>query len=150
MKNFRALKKSPLGVLNTWFVLFFLFQSSFIFSQIDSVPAGLGTLERPYLIASPSNLVWMQNAVNSDSSSNWSQGKHFLQTANINLTGSGFNGIGSSTSGSEFQGTYDGGGYAITNLSLSGMGLHGRIYQWYQRLLGIQWFREFRLSVFVF
>lgn len=70
-----------------------------------------GTAEDPYLIETEGNLACLQH----NPADYWTGGKHFLQTADITLTGTSIP-IGSSTT--PFTGTYDGGGYRISGLSI--------------------------------
>jgi hypothetical protein len=70
---------------------------------------GSGTQEDPYIIITPADL----KAI-SDNDAYWN--KHFKQGADIILTGN-WKPIGSYDDGA-FTGTYDGGGYKITNLKI--------------------------------
>jgi len=54
----------------------------------------------------------------------WYLTAQYIQTANINLTGS-WTPIGTSTAGSQFTGSYDGGGHTITGLSITTGGNQG-------------------------
>ena len=47
----------------------------------------------------------------------WTRSAHYLQTANIDMSGQSFTAI--SSSGEAFSGTYDGGGYTILNLIIN-------------------------------
>ena len=83
-----------------------------------SPPAGSGTSDDPYLIASLSDLYWM-----TQTSSAWD--KVFKQTADIDASstslwesGAGFLPIGDEY-GTIFSGSYDGQGYKITGISIS-------------------------------
>jgi hypothetical protein len=78
-------------------------------------PAGSGTENDPYLIASLGNLLWI-----SENSSSWKS--CFLQTEDINASstsdwfgGAGFIPIGSE-SGTHFEGYYEGNSHIISNL----------------------------------
>ncbi|MFA6457010.1 MAG: T9SS type A sorting domain-containing protein [Bacteroidota bacterium] len=102
-------------ILFTLCTIFFL---SIAASQTATAPsAGDGTSGNPYQIAALDNLYWItQNATE------WS--KFYIQTANIDASstsgwdaGSGFSPIGSNAS--SFTGSYDGGGYTISNLYIS-------------------------------
>lgn len=77
---------------------------------------GSGWQDSPYIIDSPSDLVWLQQ--NFGSSYN---GRYFLQTVDLDMTGIAFNPIGNGdfASGNRFGGTYDGGGRTIHNLSIT-------------------------------
>ena len=77
-------------------------------------PLGLGTAVSPYLISTFDNLVWI-----SENSSAW--GKTYKQTSDIDASdtltmnsGAGFSPIGNATT--KFTGSYDGGGFNISNL----------------------------------
>ncbi|MBT7742525.1 MAG: cadherin repeat domain-containing protein, partial [Opitutae bacterium] len=78
--------------------------------------SGAGTEADPYLIANVNNLYWL-----SQTSSVWS--KHFLQTADINASGTSLldSGAGIATIGGApgFSGTYDGGGHLIDGLTIN-------------------------------
>ncbi len=54
----------------------------------------------------------------SATSADWT-GKFFIQTADIDLGGCEWNPIGRSTAGQNFSGAYDGGGFAISGLSIT-------------------------------
>jgi hypothetical protein len=79
-------------------------------------PVGDGSVGSPFLIASKENLYWL-----SQNSGQWS--KHFLQTADIDISasanwadGAGFLPIGNSTT--KFTGSYNGSHYEITGLTI--------------------------------
>ena len=80
-----------------------------------------------YEIATETDLRNLSSAVNA--TTNVSSGKTFRQTADITMTGGNFNPIGYEK---HFQGTYDGGGYAISGLSVSNnqpyVGLFADVY----------------------
>ena len=85
-----------------------------------TAPSGSGTSGTPYLIADVNNLYWI-----TQNSSSW--GSYFLQTANIDISGSntwnsnaGFSPIGNVTT--KFTGTYDGVNYTITGLYINRTG----------------------------
>ncbi len=80
-------------------------------------PAGSGTSSDPYQIASFDNLYWLSQA-----SSVWDA--YFVQTADIDASsssaldsGEGFSPIGNVTT--KFTGSYDGGNYSITGLTVN-------------------------------
>ena len=81
-------------------------------------PLGSGTESDPYLISDAYDLLWMRD--NASDNSNWS-GVYFKQTADIDLSGTGW----TATLGT-FAGTYDGVRYEIQNLSGSA-GLFGTV-----------------------
>jgi len=96
-------------------ILFFALSFTLSFGQ----SGGTGTSGDPYQISTYADLVWLQGA-----STEW--GKYFLQTANIDAaatSGDGWNPLGNDT----FDGTYDGGGFAIDNLTIDGAGSLGFI-----------------------
>ncbi len=96
-----------------------------------TAPAGKGTKEEPYLIASAENLAWISymtknfRELNEDygyafASSNVFEGVYFIQTADIDLGGKEFTPIGSMQANDElkrnaFAGSYDGRSYKISN-----------------------------------
>lgn len=80
---------------------------------------GSGTTESPYLVATPSNLIWIsQNRASPDLSLQ----KHYLQTADIDLGGCTFSPIGDNTEPFGFgsDATYNGGGFVIRGLKIVG------------------------------
>ncbi|MDD1750253.1 MAG: hypothetical protein LUO89_10305, partial [Methanothrix sp.] len=86
-------------------------------SQTATAPSGSGTSGDPYLIATLDNLYWV-----TQNSGSW--GAYFVQTADIDASstsswssGSGFSPIG--YAGTNFTGTYNGGGHAITGLFIN-------------------------------
>ncbi len=102
----------PVGLL-----LMALFSGS---AGAASYSGGSGTSGDPYLIA---DLVDLQ-ALQSDSQTTTFTGKYFKQTATINLSAiANWGGIGNNT-GSEpmFAGKYDGGGFSVSNMTISEAG----------------------------
>ncbi len=111
------------------FIAIFVIISANIFAD-GTQPNGLGTESNPYQIATLDNLLYL-----STNSSMWGSGIFFEQTADIDASSTntwnadaGFSPIGSSTN--KFAGTYDGGGYEISNITInrstqSGAGLFG-------------------------
>lgn len=84
---------------------------------------GSGTSSDPYLITSDQDL---QNLISAVNDGNAFAGIYFMQTADINLDESqifpeGFTPIGG-FDGNPFSGTYDGGGYSIKKMTISGSG----------------------------
>lgn len=83
-------------------------------------PAPDGTAEHPYLISSYADLEQLRQDVADGSEK---RSAHYLQTADIDLGNVAWEGIGLKGSGStpstghSFEGTYDGGGHAIKNLT---------------------------------
>lgn len=85
--------------------------------------AGDGSEGSPYQIKTEENLAWLANT-----SSEW--GKHFIQTADLDLGNHQWKPIGNSTT--KFTGSYNGGEYVISNLyyndnTQSNVGLFGYI-----------------------
>jgi hypothetical protein len=80
-----------------------------------SYGGGNGTAETPFLIASTAHLLEL-----SVTSTDW--GKHFLQTANIDLEDCDWTPIGSDVD-NQFTGTYDGATRTISNLHYSDPGI---------------------------
>lgn len=85
--------------------------------------AGDGSEGSPYQIKTEENLAWLANT-----SSAW--GKHFIQTADLDLGNHAWTPIGNSTT--KFTGSYNGGEYVISNLyynenTQSNVGLFGYI-----------------------
>ncbi|OEH84151.1 hypothetical protein BHU72_12145 [Desulfuribacillus stibiiarsenatis] len=79
-------------------------------------PEGTGTEQDPYLVATIENLIWLQE----QSQTNNFSGKHFRQTADIDLSViANWGGIGKADLGVSFQGTYDGYGYTINNMTIT-------------------------------
>ena len=87
---------------------------------------GNGTQDEPYQINSAKLLLKLSTEYNKDPAS--FAGKHWKQTAEIDMTGVKFTPIGISTA---FSGTYDGGNYAIKNLTIASaatnVGLFGTV-----------------------
>lgn len=83
-------------------------------------PAPDGTAAHPYLISSYADLEQLRQDVANGSEK---RSAHYLQTADIDLGNVAWEGIGLKGSGStpstghSFEGTYDGGGHAIKNLT---------------------------------
>jgi|GEM_PF-7083290 len=89
-----------------------------------TAPSGDGSEGNPYKIATEANLAWLANT-----SSEW--GKYFEQTNDLDWGNHVWNPIGKDKN-SYFSGTYNGGGYVISNLSYnnntqSNVGLFGYI-----------------------
>jgi hypothetical protein len=104
--------------LSALFVITLVLITQNVLSQTATAPsAGDGSSGSPYEIANLDNLYWL-----TQTSSVW--GDHFIQTADIDASstsgwdsGNGFTPIG--TSGTNFTGSYDGNGYAITWLTIN-------------------------------
>ena len=90
-----------------------------IFGETDPVD---GSADHPYQIPTAASLMALQNAVLANPAA---RSLHYVQTANIDMsTVDGFTGIGttdtsSASGGVPFSGTYDGGGYKISNVKFS-------------------------------
>ncbi len=106
-------------------ILILILSGSFsMLAQTATAPSsGNGTAGSPYQIATWQNLYWI-----SQNSSEWSSGKYFIQTANIDLTatdpaintwnsGAGWSPIGTSTT--PFSGNYNGQNYTINGLYIN-------------------------------
>ncbi len=86
---------------------------------IGSYPSGSGTSADPFLISSLESL-----EILSETSTIWNSGAHFLQTTDIDASatsgwnsGAGFSPIGDDAN--RFIGSYNGGGYSISNLFIN-------------------------------
>ncbi len=102
------------------------------FAQTATAPTGTGTSGDPYLISSLENLYWLSQV-----DSVWNDNAYFQQTADIDASatsgwdaGAGFSPIG--TDVNEFNGSYNGDGYIISNLfinrpTFNSIGLFGAI-----------------------
>ena len=77
--------------------------------------AGEGTSDNPYRIETPAQLAYLAKQVNAGETY---AGKHFLQTANLDLGSKTWTPIGTTGIGTEkpFSGIYDGGNKTIANL----------------------------------
>lgn len=88
-------------------------------------PAGNGTVDNPYQIDSGEQLAWLADTVNKTKSGT----KFYVKlTSNIDLGGVSFTPVGKPSH--EFSGTFDGQGYTISGLNVSGVeyaGLFGMI-----------------------
>jgi hypothetical protein len=76
-----------------------------------TAPSGSGTSSNPYKIANANNLAWLSNYC----AKTGRISKYFVQTANIDLSSYWWLPIGNETN--YFGGSYDGKGYAITNIN---------------------------------
>ena len=86
------------------------------------ITAAAGTAADPFLIQNSTNLECLRD----NDAYYWNSGYHFKQTSNIFLMGSWAHGIGDDTY--TFNGTYDGDGYSIRDLTItddSQVGLFG-------------------------
>ena len=77
-----------------------------------------GTAQSPYLIATTGNLACLMT----NASDYWGHGYHFRQTADLDMSNSSAwtHGIGSAAT--PFNGTYDGNGFTISNLTITSSG----------------------------
>ena len=75
---------------------------------------GSGTYEDPYLISTASDLLDLQANVNLGTTYS---GSYFLQTADIELPATNWEGIGTPTA--PFKGAYDGDGCSVSNLTIT-------------------------------
>ncbi len=78
------------------------------------IDTAAGSAQDPFIIATPSNL----NCLMGNSSYYWGQGYHFRQTADLDMTSYGPWGYGIGSVATPFQGTYDGNGFAVSNLTI--------------------------------
>ncbi len=100
---------------------------------------GDGTEDYPYQISTPEQLAKLINDVNTNST--YYSGEYLLLTNDIDLSGSGWTPIGTSSTLS-FQGTLDGGGYEVMGLYVNAstselQGLFGRIKNCTIKNLGV-------------
>ena len=85
---------------------------------------GLGTQAAPYLIATVEDLTNLRTRANSTGANGTNpagtlyRNAHYMQIADIDLTGTPWTPIGTSTT-APFGGVYDGGNYNISNMSMS-------------------------------
>lgn len=98
---------------------------------------GNGSASTPYLIATTAHLVALSDDANSDT---W--GCHFTQTANIDLSSvSDWRPIGNRNDSENvpFRGSYDGGGFTISNLNITvaGITIAPSTYQYNAGLFGL-------------
>ncbi len=126
-------RRSFLSIHNLFYLLFILvliFGTTTLFNNINTkdIPtgnaisgewtsytsafSGSGTESRPYLIASAGNLAYLASQVNSGTTYS---GSYFRQTANIDLSAHYWVPIGNNSN--DFQGTYDGDGHTISNMT---------------------------------
>lgn len=103
----------------SFLAIYIVMSVSKAFGQTSTAPSGAGTAANPYAIATINNLYWL-----SKTSAQWSAGKYFIQTADIDATASaawessrGFSPIGSDAA--PFNANYNGNGYKIKNLALN-------------------------------
>lgn len=110
-------------------VLFFMLLNISLWGQVPLQPAGEGTEQSPYQIATWQNLYWIaasdDEVSNPNRAARWSS--HYEQTAHIDLgaadpavntwdDGKGWTPIGNET---KFSGFYDGDGFTIKNLYIN-------------------------------
>ena len=88
---------------------------------------GFGIKTNPYLIEDVEDLKLLAEKVNSGTTY---EGKYFKQTANIDLNNEPWTPIGTMLveEGRPFQGTFDGGGHQIANLTISNGGQYGGLF----------------------
>ena len=95
---------------------------------------GKGTAENPYEIRNVNDLKLLAQKVNSNETANSGityEGKYFKQTADIDLKNEpNWTPIGTMLveEGRPFQGTFDGGGHQIANLTISNGGQYGGLF----------------------
>ena len=97
-----------------------------LYAQWNESPSPpIGSKENPFLVASPADLQNVGKGAAGGEYEGWTLSAHYKQTNNIvDMSGiANWTPIG--TSAGEFTGTYDGGGYTITNLNITGTGSIG-------------------------
>jgi hypothetical protein len=95
-------------------------------------PAGEGTEDSPYLIASVADLQWMRTQIGAQETTAEFRVAHYKLTADIDMTGvENWAPIMGPSTTYPFAGTFDGDGHAISNLSVAqttgGVGFFGTI-----------------------
>ena len=88
-----------------------------------AAPTADGSAGNPFIVNNVATLKKVGSGTDG-----WGLDKHYRQTANIDLNGESWTGIGNSTT--HFTGTYDGGGYSISNLSLSSTSPHQGMFRY--------------------
>lgn len=81
--------------------------------------AGSGTAEDPYQIGSVKDLIKFRDSVNAGETKYNAQGMYFVLTADIDLAGENWVGIGSAYIDHGFMGNFDGNGFKIKNLTIT-------------------------------
>lgn len=121
----RALGRTALGIGATFSLIAAVLALSTPLAHANGcIAPAAGTGQDPFIIATPSNLDCLVT-----NSNYWRQGYHFRQTADLDMSGypTWARGIGSVAI--PFNGTYDGNGFAISNLTVSspgnGVGMFG-------------------------
>src|SRR5574344_2367412 len=87
-------------------------------SVSDSL-SGSGTSEDPYLITSGADLAYFKNLIENDDSNSYNQAYYELE-ASLNLDNRAFSAIGNPLTSHLFRGFFDGNGYSLANLNLTG------------------------------
>lgn len=91
-------------------------------STTASADSGCPTAAEPpksgsvYQVSTPAHFQWIKDANDSGSNAQWTYS--YVQTANIDMAACTWSSV--IASGSEFSGTFDGSGFTISNLTLSG------------------------------
>jgi len=81
----------------------------------DAAPSEVADV---YQIDSQADVMWVKGGIDGSTTAQWGSSYEYKQTADIDMTGCTWEtAIGSSST--NFEGIYDGGGYAITNLTVS-------------------------------
>ena len=80
---------------------------------------GSGTEADPYQIGSVDDLILFRDSVNAGETKYNAAGMYFVLTADIDLAGINWVGIGSATADHGFMGNFDGNGYRIKNLTIT-------------------------------
>ncbi|MBQ4405959.1 MAG: hypothetical protein II852_03000 [Bacteroidales bacterium] len=103
--------------------------------------SGSGTAASPYLVQTAADLIAIARNVNNGTAGYASA--HYLQTADLDLTGCEMHSIGGATgpfwkdpgTGTAFSGVYDGGGHSISHLTINEYG-ESSVGKWYVGLFG--------------
>ena len=82
-----------------------------------TLAAGPGTINNPFLVETIQDLQHIGKP-EAGVYANWTRTAHYRQTANIDMSGQTFTAIGSENA--RFTGSFDGGGYTISNLTITG------------------------------
>ena len=86
---------------------------------VDEIPVddgtGSGTEADPFIVGSAASLAKVGSGTDG-----WGLNSHYLQKANITLSGEWTSIGGTATSASNFTGTYDGAGFSINNMRITG------------------------------
>jgi len=110
--------------------------AGFVACKKKSDKPGDGSPDNPFKVANVADLKRVASDETGPEGLKWERNKHYRQVADINLNGENWNPIRGGTPNSSgttgwFSGSYDGGGYTISNLTISGenydVGLFGNV-----------------------